>query len=90
MNFARFILAGSALAWAGFGLLFFVSPENLDGVGLVVDNAVARAEVRAFYGGLELGIAAKTAENHVRNILGKLHLSRRSDLVRYAVEHGLD
>ena len=40
--------------------------------------------------GLELGIAAKTAENHVRNILGKLHLSRRSDLVRYAVEHGLD
>jgi DNA-binding NarL/FixJ family response regulator len=40
--------------------------------------------------GLELDIAPKTAENHVRNILGKLHLSRRSDLVRYAVEHGLD
>lgn len=40
--------------------------------------------------GSELSIAAKTAENHVRNILGKLHLSRRSDLVRYAVEHGLD
>lgn len=40
--------------------------------------------------GVALGIAPKTAENHVRNILGKLHLSRRSDLVRYAVEHGLD
>ena len=40
--------------------------------------------------GLQLEIAPKTAENHVRNILGKLHLSRRSDLVRYAVEHGLD
>jgi len=40
--------------------------------------------------GVELGISPKTAENHVRNILGKLHLSRRSDLVRYAVEHGLD
>lgn len=40
--------------------------------------------------GLDLGISPKTAENHVRNILGKLHLSRRSDLVRYAVEHGLD
>ena len=40
--------------------------------------------------GTELGISAKTAENHVRNILGKLHLSRRSDLVRYAVQHGLD
>ena len=40
--------------------------------------------------GVELTISPKTAENHVRNILGKLHLSRRSDLVRYAVEHGLD
>jgi DNA-binding NarL/FixJ family response regulator len=40
--------------------------------------------------GTELSIAPKTAENHVRNILGKLHLSRRADLVRYAVEHGID
>lgn len=40
--------------------------------------------------GVELDISPKTAENHVRNILGKLHLSRRADLVRYAVEHGLD
>ena len=40
--------------------------------------------------GAELDISPRTAENHVRNILGKLHLSRRSDLVRYAVEHGLD
>ena len=40
--------------------------------------------------GRELSISAKTAENHVRNILGKLHLSRRADLVRYAVEHGID
>lgn len=40
--------------------------------------------------GATLFISAKTAENHVRNILGKLHLSRRADLVRYAVEHGLD
>ena len=39
--------------------------------------------------GTELFISAKTAENHVRNILGKLHLSRRADLVRYAVEHGI-
>ena len=40
--------------------------------------------------GAELVISPKTVENHVRNILGKLHLSRRSDLIRYAVEHGLD
>ncbi len=37
-----------------------------------------------------LFISPKTAENHVRNILGKLQLSRRADLVRYAVEHGID
>ena len=40
--------------------------------------------------GVALDISPKTAENHVRNILGKLHLSRRSDLVRYALQHGLD
>lgn len=40
--------------------------------------------------GAGLDISPKTVENHVRNILGKLHLSRRSDLIRYAVEHGLD
>ena len=40
--------------------------------------------------GRSLTISPKTAENHVRNILGKLQLTRRADLVRYAVEHGLD
>ena len=40
--------------------------------------------------GSDLSISPKTAENHVRNILGKLQLSRRADLVRYAVEHGID
>ena len=45
----------------------------------------------ASYGeiGRELSISPRTAENHVRNILGKLHLSRRSDPVRYAVDHGI-
>lgn len=38
----------------------------------------------------ELHIAEKTVENHVRNILGKLHLNRREELIRFAVEHGLD
>ena len=46
----------------------------------------------ASYGeiGEELGIATKTAENHVRNILGKLQMTRRAELVRYAVEHRLE
>ena len=40
--------------------------------------------------GEELHIAEKTVENHVRNILGKLHLNRKQELIRYAVEHGIE
>lgn len=40
--------------------------------------------------GEELHISPKTVENHVRNILDKLHLNRRQELVRFAVEHGID
>lgn len=38
--------------------------------------------------GAELFIAEKTVENHVRNILGKLQLTRRAELIRWATEHG--
>jgi DNA-binding NarL/FixJ family response regulator len=37
----------------------------------------------------ELFIAEKTVENHVRNILQKLHLSRKPELIRYAIDHDL-
>ena len=40
--------------------------------------------------GDQLFISEKTVENHVRNILGKLQLSRRQELVRYALEHGIE
>jgi DNA-binding NarL/FixJ family response regulator len=40
--------------------------------------------------GATLFIAEKTVENHVRNILGKLHLNRKQELIRYAVEHGIE
>jgi DNA-binding NarL/FixJ family response regulator len=39
--------------------------------------------------GAELFIAEKTVENHVRNILGKLHLNRKQELIRYAVDHDI-
>ncbi|MEL6985715.1 MAG: LuxR C-terminal-related transcriptional regulator [Actinomycetota bacterium] len=35
-------------------------------------------------------ISPQTVENPVRNILGKLHLNRRQELVRYALEHGIE
>ena len=40
--------------------------------------------------GEQLYIAEKTVENHVRNILGKLHLNRRQELIRYALDHGIE
>ncbi len=40
--------------------------------------------------GETLFIADKTVENHVRNILQKLHLSRKQELIRYALDHGID
>jgi DNA-binding NarL/FixJ family response regulator len=40
--------------------------------------------------GATLFIAEKTVENHVRNILGKLHLNRKQELIRYALDHGIE
>jgi DNA-binding NarL/FixJ family response regulator len=40
--------------------------------------------------GEALHISPKTVENHVRNILDKLHLNRKQELIRYAVEHGIE
>ncbi len=40
--------------------------------------------------GEELFISAKTVENHTRNILKKLQLSRKQELMRYAIEHGIE
>ena len=52
-------------------------------------QCVARGHTYREIGG-ELFIAEKTVENHVRNILAKLHLSRRHELIRYAADHGID
>jgi len=38
----------------------------------------------------EMCISAKTVDNHVRNILAKLHLSRKAELIRYAADHHID
>ena len=38
----------------------------------------------------ELGISPKTVENHRASILEKLGMRDRVELVRYAIEQGLD
>lgn len=40
--------------------------------------------------GEELHISPKTVENHVRNILKKLRLNRKNELIRYAIDHGIE
>lgn len=50
---------------------------------------VARGHTYKVIGG-DLFISTKTVENHVRNILKKLHLNRKQELIRYALEHGVE
>ncbi len=63
-------------------------PESLTPREREVLGQVARGHS---YGeiGEALFISPKTVENHVRNILAKLHLSRRHELIRWAVDRGI-
>ena len=59
MLFARVLLVIQLLALAGLGLAYFVRPHemaNLSGMLLMAPAAVT--DVRAYYGGLQLGLAA--------------------------------
>ena len=40
--------------------------------------------------GQKLFISTKTVQNHVQNILTKLQLRKRYELMRYAIQRGLD
>ncbi|MGQ0561640.1 MAG: DUF4345 family protein [Gemmatimonadota bacterium] len=46
-----------ALGFTLFGVLLLVRPRGMSRVGIPADNADARCEIRAMYGGLELGAA---------------------------------
>lgn len=46
------------LTFAFFGLWLILKPSALRGVGVVAENADGRAELRAMYGGFEIGLAA--------------------------------
>jgi DNA-binding NarL/FixJ family response regulator len=39
---------------------------------------------------VQLLLRVKTVQNHVQNILTKLQLSKRYELMRYAIRRGLD
>jgi hypothetical protein len=58
MSFSKIILELGALIYAIFGVWLLIRPAALVRVGIVSEQSDARVELRAMYGGLELGIAA--------------------------------
>lgn len=53
------VLALAGLGFLGFGLWFLVDPiRPLAAIGITATGAPAPTEFRAFYGGLEVGLAA--------------------------------
>lgn len=60
-----------------------LTPRELDVVGLLVEGNTNR-EVAGV-----LGLSVRTVENHRANVMGKLGLSSRAELVTYARDHAL-
>lgn len=57
MTFPRVVLWLSGAGFLAFGLLFLVDPAGtIDTVGIRLDSAVSVIEIRAMYGGLEIGL----------------------------------
>ena len=57
MKLAKFSLFASAIGFAGFGFVLFIAPHLMESVGLGIIDPAGRIEIRAFYGGIELGLA---------------------------------
>lgn len=59
MLFARIVLLIQIAALVLLGLAYFIRPEEMASFsGALLTSAAAVTEVRAFYGGLQLGLAA--------------------------------
>ena len=57
MLFARIFLAVQALILAGFGLAYLVKPHELANLsGMLLMAPAAITDVRAYYGGLQMGL----------------------------------
>lgn len=56
LTFGRLVLVLNGLAFLGFGLAFAVVPDTMLALlDLPIPNGVARTDLRAIYGGLEIG-----------------------------------
>lgn len=59
-----------------------LTERETDVLRLVVEGLTARQIAT------RLGLSPRTVENHVQRLLGRLPVSNRAALVRYAIEHG--
>lgn len=59
MLLARVVLSLQLLATAGLGLAYFIRPHEMTNLsGMLLMAPAAATDVRAYYGGLQLGLAA--------------------------------
>ncbi|MGI9577636.1 MAG: LuxR C-terminal-related transcriptional regulator [Microthrixaceae bacterium] len=72
--FALAFVANDSLAWGG------PHPQSFGAAWPLC--AIIGAAIRS--------ISARTFETHVANTMAKLHLTRRADLVRFAIRHGIE
>ena len=81
-------------ALAGLVLSEFRRAAQPEESGLTArENEILRLVAKGYtYGEIaeQLYISHKTVQNHVRNILNKLQLRKRYELMRYAIKRGLD
>ena len=56
MTLARFSLIATAIAFLFFGFWLLIQPEGLAILGVQLPTESAKIEIRAMYGGLEIGI----------------------------------
>ena len=56
-TFSKYLVVLAGLGFLGYGIAFLIAPEaTLAGAGLQLTGTGAVVELRAFYGGLELGL----------------------------------
>ncbi|MDD3715581.1 MAG: DUF4345 family protein [Candidatus Marinimicrobia bacterium] len=58
MKRSKLALNFAAIAFAAFGLILFIAPGIMKSVGVEFADKAGAVELRAFYGGIELGLAA--------------------------------
>ncbi|WP_242424675.1 response regulator transcription factor, partial [Frankia sp. EI5c] len=69
---------------AGSSAAARLTAREIEVLRLVAKGLTARDAAR------ELGVSHRTVQNHVHNVLAKLHLRNRVELTRFAVREGYD